>query len=376
MLLTASKAYVIAFFAAYLLMGVLNPSGKFDFGRRRLGFYALMASLVVLSYHFEPSVSDDLYRHFATVRRAMAGGVWWGSEESSSLLLWGLMVRASAALRDVHFLPAIAVFITMAFWIQTLKYVSKQSCISNFSMVLYLLICTALCSWIQLFSDLRNICAFSIVSFVVARVVYEDRLTGPSIGLNFALLFGATAIHPSAWIAIALLLISNINVKMTILLVLVAAWSLLAPVAIDFLGNLPIGSLGLLASKASAYILDENLMDSRIIFSEWLTVGILLGWYVLWGRNLEEDGQMRVSSKYRSWFIAVSLFVLSSLQVYVLVYRFSMLLAMTSLPALLRLTRKHSGLLTDILCAIVVIACVGMCAYNYVHLFSHMTLPT
>ncbi|WP_297931383.1 hypothetical protein [uncultured Alistipes sp.] len=198
----------------------------------RAHVFCVALFFAVMSYGYVPLDETDLTRYFEYVEGIASRGFWetvtYVYENQTGLFVFNALAWVAGATHDFHLLPAISTFgvyyigLYMTFTIferEKFDYKVAKICL------LFVLCAT---DWYAITNNVRNVLAFTLVSFAVFRDVYlrkRNLVTG-----MFYLL--PITIHPTAVILILLRLVIHAAKKLKYVLLLSVA--LIAPM-VEFL---------------------------------------------------------------------------------------------------------------------------------------------
>lgn len=361
---------IILIYSYFIILGIMRPYDRFQFKKNKgIIFGFLFLSLVIFSFYITPSESSDLLFYFRQVIRGQSEEI---SEilnfQKNPLIVWHFITFIVGRIGNEHFLTSTMVGITILFWIQNIKITTDSIKISNRAFSLYFVLFVGVFTWTNLFSGLRNTAAFSIMAWIVT---YNFLLNKKKMGLTIELALCAVCclIHPATIIVLGFYIVSRYLLKKWYAAIILAVW----PWALGFteriLSNANSAYSQYLVEKIHLYSSDVQYHLS-IAFPKYIFI-LLFTFGLLYYRKKWEE--LDLSTQYYNFLICNCLFTLGAYNYPNIVNRMSLIIALTMLPAI-QVFLKTKLYVRVLVYGASVVFVAGFTAYNYVRMFSHMTI--
>lgn len=212
-------------------------------------------SMAVFAYCYEPTTDSDLVRYFSYVEQlkghtfdeAMSIGQYGRDGLYSFVFVCWLVT----VLNDIRLLAAISVFCVYYIGLYVTCKVGEDLCAKSKDIYRYVLLLLMVMSFYSVVNNVRNVWAFSLVSFAIFRDCYEKKRNIVTLFLYVFPLF----LHTSAIIFVILRLVLRLTGKIRTLCTTLV---FLVPIALSVLSNILSG----ISSKNIIIKLLINMINS------------------------------------------------------------------------------------------------------------------
>lgn len=351
---------LLVIFAFSFLMIILSAILPFTWSKRTfmLWFWLMFVSLAVMAFYAEPSVSDDLYRHYDQIDNARKG-----ITRDVSLPVWELICALIAHTNFNGLLPFITV-IAVAISLYSSMLLHMEQINNGRTLATYVVWYFGFCSIFAMISGIRNTLVFALWSFAYFRFYRTNRKVK-----FYVMVLITCMIHLVPIIATLILLLSEYYTRINkllryILLLAVCTWPMLLSMVSKIFGSLDIGYLRLIALKIDGYIGETAYTENNSWYILlYLQVVIILFLIILIYRELDNN--------YRGFvLIYVIMAIASAVMFPILLDRMTMLLGFISLPIVDRCFRNKLAAFIRMIMNIVMLLAF---AFYFNALVSHIT---
>ncbi|MCM1262985.1 MAG: EpsG family protein [Butyrivibrio sp.] len=319
-----------------------------------------IVALSIIAFWAEPSVSDDLYKHYKQIDDVCAG------RDHSGMVVWRILLYGIGKTGEKGFLPALTVLIFGASIYCLISNRMKSNKLSMRTFSIYIIILFGGCSIFIIISGIRNVLVFSIWILAYYKLYKEGHKT-----LYYLACISLCLIHYSIIFVLAVQgvyeLVKKKNKSIKIVLLLIMG---LAPSVIIWLGQVLAKYSNLyvqtLVGKVDGYAGEEAYYKVNIwyIFLPISTLAIFIILLKVRKCKFIDNDDWGLISLYTYITLTVSI------TFPVLLDRNSMLICMMFCPIVdaLYKSRKKIGLLMNIL----VVTCGIRALFYFNAMISHM----
>lgn len=361
---------IILIYSYFVFLGVLRPNERFKLKKgKAIVFGFLFVSLVIFGFYITPSESSDLLFYFRQVIRGQSEKISDVLDfQKNPLIVWHFITFIVGKMGNEHFLTSIMVGVTILFWIQNIRIVADAIEISNRAFALYFVLFVGLFTWTNLFSGLRNTAAFSIMAWIVT-CSFLPNSKAMRLPLEIALCIICCLIHPATVIVLGFFIVSRYLLKKWYGAIILAVWPQALNATERILSNVKSAYSQYLIEKIQLYSSDVQYHLS-IAFPKYVFVLLFTFGLFCYREKWKELG---LSTQYYIFLMCNCMFTLGAYNYPNIVNRMSLIIALTMLPAIqvFLKTKLYNRML---IYGASVVFVMGFTAYNYVRLFSHMTI--
>ena len=365
--------FIVIIIITYVAIRVIKALFSIYTSRKMLlfGYFVFIVCAAGFGYYIVPRVELDLFRHF---KYNVGRYIYWKTDpylyaRENGLFIWEYICWfVGRVLKNVHFLPVIFVGMTLLANWNLIRVFTRKYVLQSNEFFLYLSVLFACTNFNDLYSNLRNTCAFSFVALGTTYMLLE-RTKRNSYIKGCALFIAAIMIHKSAVVPIALFLLHILTRKTNIKMYWLYVWSIICPILANILSGIGVTFISSYARTINKYLV-YTVIDYRLAIV--LLIMAIANMICLGGMTFEQsDEELREVLRYlRILHMAtIGAFMLKDLfsrMFYMIGFMYVFVIVL-----MIKSKREKMGTLYYSLTLILSYAAI---AYNYVHLSTHIDI--